>query len=426
MRRTPSVAAVGMVMVCAGSAVALPPSFTRIGDLPGGVFDSQAQGISADGSTVVGFSASASGTEAFVYRNGVLATLSDLAGGTVSSAAYAVNADGTVVVGDGNNASGNVPVRWVRSGATFGGAQSLGIAPGSFGSSGTGVDATGDYVCGFRSIPSPGFFEAFRLRVSTNTRNDLGDLALPVYFSLANGISADATTVVGSGSSTDDDGGLAFRWRSGTGMVELPELSDGLRLSEALGCSADGNVIVGYSYNAAGQQAVRWVNDTIELIGDLPGGAVNANALAVNADGSVVVGRSNAGNGQEAFIWTQADGMQKLATVLTAKGLNLTGWILREARGISADGLTITGYGVNPQGQNEAYVAYLGSAAPCPADLTGDGFVDDTDFVIFAQAYDQFTVPPADAAADLNSDGFVDDADFVIFAQAYDQFACPR
>ena len=61
----------------------------------------------------------------------------------------------------------------------------------------------------------------------------------------------------------------------------------------------------------------------------------------------------------------------------------------------------------------------------CPADFNADGFVDDTDFVIFAQSYDLFTVPPANPATDLNSDGFVDDTDFVIFAQAYDAFVCP-
>lgn len=64
-------------------------------------------------------------------------------------------------------------------------------------------------------------------------------------------------------------------------------------------------------------------------------------------------------------------------------------------------------------------------AAPCPADFNRDGFVDDTDFVVFAQNYDLFSVPPADATTDLNSDGFVDDTDFVIFAAAYDAFVCP-
>jgi hypothetical protein len=62
---------------------------------------------------------------------------------------------------------------------------------------------------------------------------------------------------------------------------------------------------------------------------------------------------------------------------------------------------------------------------PCPADFTGDGFVDDADFVVFAAAYELFTVPPAAGVADLTGDGFVDDADFVVFAAAYAVFACP-
>lgn len=61
----------------------------------------------------------------------------------------------------------------------------------------------------------------------------------------------------------------------------------------------------------------------------------------------------------------------------------------------------------------------------CPCDFNGDTFVDDTDFVTFAAAYQAFTIPPADPAADLNSDGFVDDTDFVVFAAAYEAFTCP-
>ena len=64
----------------------------------------------------------------------------------------------------------------------------------------------------------------------------------------------------------------------------------------------------------------------------------------------------------------------------------------------------------------------------CAADFNADGFVDDIDFVLFAQAYDLFDCMdidmPADCPADLFSDGFVDDTDFVLFAQAYDQFVC--
>jgi hypothetical protein len=57
----------------------------------------------------------------------------------------------------------------------------------------------------------------------------------------------------------------------------------------------------------------------------------------------------------------------------------------------------------------------------CPADLNADGFADDTDFVIFAAAYDLFTDP----TGDFNRDGFTDDTDFVIFAALYDEFTCP-
>lgn len=66
--------------------------------------------------------------------------------------------------------------------------------------------------------------------------------------------------------------------------------------------------------------------------------------------------------------------------------------------------------------------------AICPADLTGEGFVEDADFVIFAGAYNLLDCAdptmPIGCPADFNLDGFVDDADFVIFAAAYDALVC--
>ncbi len=40
-------------------------------------------------------------------------------------------------------------------------------------------------------------------------------------------------------------------------------------------------------------------------------------------------------------------------------GLDLTGWALFEARGISDDGLTIVGFGANPSGQTEVWIAIV-------------------------------------------------------------------
>lgn len=64
----------------------------------------------------------------------------------------------------------------------------------------------------------------------------------------------------------------------------------------------------------------------------------------------------------------------------------------------------------------------------CRADLSCDSQVDDSDFVIFATAYDILDCSepsmPAGCPADLNGDGMVDDDDFVIFVTAYNALLC--
>jgi len=110
-------------------------------------------------------------------------------------------------------------------------------------------------------------------------------------------------------------------------------------------------------------------------------------------------------------------------------GANVTGWDLVSAAAISADGTTITGYGRH-NGAIEAWVAKIQAiAAPCPADLNNDGFVDDADFQLFVIGYNLLEcldpTMPLGCPADLNVDGFVNDADFSIFVVAYNQLLCP-
>ena len=57
----------------------------------------------------------------------------------------------------------------------------------------------------------------------------------------------------------------------------------------------------------------------------------------------------------------------------------------------------------------------------CPADLNADTMVDDSDFVIFAAAYNELIT----MAADFTGDGVTDDSDFVLFADAYNTLICP-
>jgi hypothetical protein len=64
-------------------------------------------------------------------------------------------------------------------------------------------------------------------------------------------------------------------------------------------------------------------------------------------------------NDYEAFIADRLHGMRPLQEVLEIDfGLDLTGWRLRQARGVSDDGKTITGMG-DHGGNPEAWVAHL-------------------------------------------------------------------
>ena len=101
-------------------------------------------------------------------------------------------------------------------------------------------------------------------------------------------------------------------------------------------------------------------------LGDLPGGAFTSDAHSVSADGSVVVGESNSANGNAAFIWDDANGMVSIQSLLTGSGVDLTGWILSSALGISSDGLTIVGLGKNPQGNTEAWIASFDTDGGAP------------------------------------------------------------
>ena len=64
----------------------------------------------------------------------------------------------------------------------------------------------------------------------------------------------------------------------------------------------------------------------------------------------------------------------------------------------------------------------------CPGDLNADGLVNDTDFEMFAAAYDTMLCDdpamPVGCLSDWNGDGVVDDDDFQIFVVAYGGMVC--
>lgn len=154
-------------------------------------------------------------------------------------------------------------------------------------------------------------------------------------------------------------------------FTPLGDLAGGGFSSIASGISADGSVVVGRGRSASGTEAFIWTGGVMTGLGDLAGGIFDSSANGVSADGSVVVGQGTTASGSEAFIWTAGGGMERLLDVLLAGGATgLTGWTSLEATAISADGQWISGYGTNSQGQTEAFLADISPGIP---DAVDDG-----------------------------------------------------
>jgi hypothetical protein len=95
-------------------------------------------------------------------------------------------------------------------------------------------------------------------------------------------------------------------------------------------------------------------------IGHLPGRQLT-HPGGVAANGSIIVGASFVDRAHAtAFLWDAAHGMRSLQSVLeTEYGLDLAGWNLQNASGITPDGSVIVGWGTNSAGQQEAFRVVL-------------------------------------------------------------------
>lgn len=167
-------------------------------------------------------------------------------------------------------------------------------------------------------------------------------------------ISADGQIVTGSVSPAGDNGGnvvIACYWTDGgaSGPFLIGPNND---LTEAVGASGDGAVIVG-NYTQTGHPApFVWTaaTGTVSF-------ATAADALAgISADGTTIIGSTAVGSLRQASFWNRAGTRTNLGY--------LPGHNVSRARGVSADGRFITGesFASPSPGLNQAR-AFLWSAA---------------------------------------------------------------
>jgi probable HAF family extracellular repeat protein len=403
-----SVSSALLLVALSGMATAQQPTFQALGFLGAPVSSSQASAIDGSGSRLVGRSnsaASAFGNSEAFYADvtpagagGPLVGLGGLATATLDSEANAISADGTVIVGRARYGatSARQAFRRTLSGANV----ALAFPSNAVNSNALGADASGSVVVGWASN-SAGVATAYRWVMPLNTPESLGTLAGDAS-SRARAVSADGTVIAGISTTSTGDV-RAVQWRSGV-LSALPALDASFPAREANAVSRDGGVIVGYSAlgSSTSTRAVAWksLGTVVEALPDIANGAGAAQAFCVNEDGTFIGGSARVVGGDffgRAFVHRQGLGTIDLQSYLEAKGVpGLAGWTLYAVFGLSNSGLRVVGYGLDPSGNNQAFLVTLpASFGACnPADIADngsnagpDGAVDNGDFSLFISSF---------------------------------------
>ena len=326
-----------------------------------------------------------------------------------------MNAWGQPVAGtytpDGDSADAVAALWYTNTDLIGDGPEIIGAYPGTGGGFGTGLSDA--YGVSDNGIAVGLAYDATNNPIAFRWTSAEGMTRLPVNrpdtYSRANGISRDGSVIYGWNDQED-----GFRsgviWVNGA-PVDLTD-ADGNPVGEALAASADGRVVVGAAYGTVnGNEAWRWTAATgVQPIGVLSGAPTTnrtkvrkappapvvrseradarrgagtdgfffaqAYAFAVSDNGNVIVGASGTFPNRSATIWTPATGMQYLTDYAAAQGVAIpANWYLATALAVSADGLSVGGWGIDPSSNLNSFVVDFHPATPFNALIEARGTV---------------------------------------------------
>lgn len=177
---------------------------------------------------------------------------------------------------------------------------------------------------------------------------NLGTLYGNTGYSFGTSISADGTVVVGY--SWRPDGYRAFRLKQFDRMEDLGTIDISGTYSVAWATSSDGAVVVGEADDVGGvTRAFRWTQSGMRSLGTLGSPTSESVAYDVSDDGGTVVGYSRDLSGSfRAFIWTQRAGMESLGTIDNVSGVSV-------ATGVTADAAFVVGWSTSASGDLHAF-----------------------------------------------------------------------
>ncbi|MBX3403192.1 MAG: hypothetical protein KF699_07255 [Phycisphaeraceae bacterium] len=323
-----------------------------------------ATGISADGNYVIGFSEAGGAPAQTPLRWSIsgAASLQQLPFPAGWSAALPtdVSADGHTVVGWRQQLLEFPPFRWIQGV----GSTALTTPAAWTQVRGRSVSADGSTAAGWAAVSGLG------TRVVRWVGNSPGEtIPLPAGYNYSIGGAFDGTgRIYGTARQTNNTYHLV-RW-VGDAMENLTPLPvSGNMLPAPVHVSADGSVIAGQTgdFTVSPIREDGWVwslADGMTVLPLLPGMYTSA-ITDISADGRMVLGMNYATSStiQAPFIWTRDRGTIPLSQFLSESGVDLTGWSLLNANGISADGTKIVGTGIGSSGRIQAFVAIIPSPA---------------------------------------------------------------
>jgi len=299
--------------------------------------------------------------------------LSELAGSASQTYLGFVSGDGSVIVGlSPTVSSGPRPFYWTET---------TGIQPlqttidsTEYGANVVSVSEDGSNVVGYLYTGSNGNQDYLKPAYWSNGQLQVllpPDYPTTFYYprtgAEARAVSPDGSTVLISLENLPVS--KNYLWSQANGFTELISENNGNRvvLSEMSGNQQyfAGIQMIGGEYDQINQGLI-WSEDSGLVLFDMLEGRESCAPMDMSFDGSVVVGMAwdlmQWLPSSRAFIWTSQDGIQLLSDVLANNyGLMdpLSGWTLTSATGISADGRTICGYGINPDGNQEGWVVTI-------------------------------------------------------------------
>ncbi len=319
------------------------PSFTLLGDLPGGAFMSRATAVSADGSTVVGYSTSTAvdpngGHEAFRWKAGQMLGLgAPTQGPGKFSRATGVNWDGSRIVGDSRPLDLDRPFLW-ENGSLTGAFFEESIAGQMSDNGHFAVHSQyGHTIWSAIVVPSGGYFNIPML-----TGGDPFQVGVRALGISSDGLAAFGKSSVAAGQER------AIRWKLGEGSYPVPLLA-GCTRNEITAISGNGNIAVGVcEADNLSPQVFRWTSGTGTL--PFPGGIA---AIAMSDDASVMI--------SEDSIWDQANGTRSIQTYFDSLGFSIQWSTVSRlvATDLTPNGRVMVGYLERTDGTTEAWRAVI-------------------------------------------------------------------